>query len=124
MLGSWQELLDMKDNLVLKSATGFGGGVGARGSMCGIVSGSVMVIGLKHGQGREDERSVALGAYLRCGQLLDWFKKEFGSQMCHDLTGGVDFSDPEQLSKYYASGHEKCVEMAGKTAAKLADLLE
>ena len=61
---------------MLKAATGFGGGVGASGSLCGIV------------------------------------------------TGGVDFTDPEQLSEYYATGHKKCVEMAGKTAAKLAELLE
>jgi len=114
----------MKDDLVLKSATGFGGGVGAHGLLCGIISGSVMVIGLKHGRGEENDMSVALNAYLRCGQLVDWFKKEFGSEMCHDLTGGIDFRDPEQLAQYYASGHEKCVEMTAKTAARLAELLE
>ena len=114
----------MNDDLLLKSATGFGGGVGARGSLCGIISGSVMVIGLQHGRGREDDMSAAMNAYLRCSQLMDWFKKEFSSEMCHDLTGGIDFRDPEQLAKYYASGHEKCVEMAGKTAAWLAQLLE
>lgn len=114
----------MKDDLVLKCATGFGGGIGARGSICGIISGSVMVIGLKHGRGKEDDMSVALNAYLRCSQLMEWFKNEFGSEMCSNLTGGVDFRDPEQLARYYASGHEKCVEMAGKTAAKLLELLE
>ncbi len=114
----------MRDDLALKTATGFGGGVGARGSLCGIVSGSVMVIGLKHGRGREDDMDAALAAYLRCSQLLEWFRKEFGSEMCSTLTGGVDFRDPEQLVRFYKSGHEKCVEMAAKTAAKLADLLE
>ena len=114
----------MKDDLVLKSATGFGGGVGGRGSLCGVISGSVMVIGLKHGRGREDDMSAAMEAYLRCSQLLDWFREEFGSEMCHDLTGGIDFRDPEQLAKYYATGHEKCVEMAARTATRLAELLE
>ncbi|RJP74895.1 MAG: C_GCAxxG_C_C family protein [Candidatus Abyssobacteria bacterium SURF_17] len=116
--------MDLKDELVLKAATGFGGGVGGRGALCGIISGSVMVIGLKHGRGREDDMSVAINAYLRCSQLLDWFKQEFGSEMCSNLTGGVDFRDPEQLAKFYATGHEKCIEMAGKTAVKLAELLE
>ncbi len=114
----------MKDDLVLKAATGFGGGVGARGSLCGIISGSVLVIGLKHGRGIEDEMSAGMETYLRCSELLEWFEKEFGSRMCSDLTGGVDFRDPEQLSKYYATGHLKCVEMAGRTAAKLVELLE
>ncbi|MBI4832618.1 MAG: C-GCAxxG-C-C family protein, partial [Candidatus Lindowbacteria bacterium] len=36
----------MKDDLVLKCATGFGGGIGGRGSICGVISGSTMVIGL------------------------------------------------------------------------------
>ncbi len=114
----------MKDDTVLKCATGFGGGVGGRGSLCGVLSGSVLVIGMRHGRGREDEMSVALNTYLRCSQLMDWFNAEFGSEMCSSLTGGIDFRDPEQLAKYYESGHQKCVEMAGKTAAKLAQLLE
>ena len=114
----------MKDNFVLKCATGFGGGIGGRGSICGAISGSVMVIGLKHGRGLEDDMSVAMNAYMRCSQLLDWFKEEFGSEMCSALTGGIDFRDPEQLAQYYATGHQKCVEMAGRTAAKLAELLE
>jgi hypothetical protein len=83
-----------------------------------------MVVGLKHGRGKEDDMSAAMNAYLRCSRLMDWFKHEFGSEMCYSLTGGVDFRDPEQLSKWYQTGHEKCVEMAAKTASKLAELLE
>jgi C_GCAxxG_C_C family probable redox protein len=124
VVGSWQELLGIKDDIVLKCATGFGGGIGARGSLCGIISGSVMVIGMKKGRGREDDMSVSMDAYMRCARLMEWFNAEFGSQMCSTLTGGVDFRDPEQLSKYYESGHQKCVEMAGRTSAKLAELLE
>lgn len=114
----------MKDDTLFKCATGFGGGIGGRGSLCGVMSGSVMVIGMKKGRGREDDMSTALDAYLRCSQLMEWFEAEFGSQMCSTLTGGIDFRDPEQLAKYYESGHKKCVEMAGRTAAKLAELLE
>jgi len=124
VVGSWQELLGTQDDIILKCATGFGGGVGGRGSLCGVISGSVMVIGMKKGRGREDDMSVALETYLRCSRLMEWFSAEFGSQMCSDLTGGIDFRDPEQLAKYYESGHQKCVEMAGKTATKLAEMLE
>lgn len=98
--------------------------MGGRGSLCGVISGSILVIGLKHGRGIEDEMSASMDTYLRCSQLLDWFREEFGSEMCYDLTGGVDFRDPEQLSNYYTTGHEKCVAMAAKTATKLAELLE
>ena len=83
-----------------------------------------MVIGLKHGRGREDDMSAAMNAYIRCGQLMDWFKEEFGSCDCHDLTGGVNFLDPEQLAAYYPEGHDRCVDMAARTAAKLAELME
>jgi hypothetical protein len=68
--------------------------------------------------------SQAMNAYLRCSNLMDWFNQEFGSTMCSDLTGGVDFRDPEQLAEYYKTGHLKCVEMASRTAAKLAELME
>jgi len=109
---------------VLKAATGFGGGLGGRGSLCGVISGSILVLGLKHGRGIEDEMSASMNTYLRCSQLLDWFKEEFGSEMCHDLTGGIDFRDPEQLSKWFTTGQEKCIGMAAKTAAKLREILE
>lgn len=109
---------------MLKAATGFGGGVGGRGSLCGVISGSILVIGLKYGRGIEDEMSASMDTYVRCSQLLDWFKEEFGSEMCYDLTGGIDFRDPEQLSKYYATGQEKCVGMAAKTAVKLQEILK
>jgi C_GCAxxG_C_C family probable redox protein len=109
---------------VLKAATGFGGGVGARGSLCGVISGSVFVIGIKHGRGRNDDMGASMNAYMKCSELLDWFNEQFGGQMCSDLTGGVDFRDPEQVSEFYQTGHHKCVDMAMKTSAKLADLLE
>jgi C_GCAxxG_C_C family probable redox protein len=110
--------------MVFKATTGFGGGIGARGSMCGIISGSVIVIGIKHGRGKADKREVAVDAYMRCSKLLDWFNEEFESTMCADLTGGVDFRDPKQLEAFKKSGHEKCIEMAGRASAKLAELLE
>jgi hypothetical protein len=84
----------------------------------------VFVIGLKHGRGKDDAMDAAMNAYLRCSNLMDWFHQEYGSTMCSDLTGGVDFRDPEQLAEYYKGGHLKCVEMASKTAAKLAELME
>ena len=109
---------------MFRAATGFGGGIGARGSMCGVISGSVIVIGVKRGRGRDGKREVAVDAYLRCGNFLDWFNEEFGSTMCADLTGGVDFRDPKQIEAFKESGLEKCIEMAGRAAAKLAELLE
>jgi hypothetical protein len=61
-------------------------------------------------------------------QLYKWFEKEFGSPTCHDIRtkygGGVyyDTNIPWQaeLSKQ-AGVFEKCVEMAGKTAARAAE---
>lgn len=114
----------MEDDLIIKAATGFGGGIGARGSLCGIISGSVMAIGLKHGRGKNDNSDVAVSAYIKCSELMGWFKKEYGSLMCSDLTGGVDFSDPKQLEEFSKTGHSECVNMAGNTATKLLDLIE
>ncbi len=69
------------------------------GSLCGVIAGSVFVVGLKHGRGRNDDMSASMNAYMKCSELLDWFNAEFGGQMCSDLTGGVDFRDPEQVSE-------------------------
>jgi C_GCAxxG_C_C family probable redox protein len=47
---SFKEYLGYQDSLIPKLATGFGGGVGRKGSLCGAFTGSIMAMGMKMGK--------------------------------------------------------------------------
>lgn len=70
---------------------GMGGGVGARGELCGVVSGVAIADGLRHG----GEPTAKAAAYKRAGSLVDKFREETGALRCHDLKRpGCAFSCP------------------------------
>jgi C_GCAxxG_C_C family probable redox protein len=87
---------NIKSELVPKIATGFGGGIGRCGSVCGALAGGVMAIGAKDGT---DEPSAGkrLKAYEKARRLYDKFKKQHGSVLCRDLIG-YDLTNPEELA--------------------------
>lgn len=65
-------------------ATGFGAGMGRRGSVCGALSGGIMAIGLKYGRRKpEDDKEQA---YRLAHEFYTGFEREFGSALCRELT--------------------------------------
>jgi len=49
-----QEVFDLAGDDALKAATGFAGGIGRSGSVCGAFIGGVMALGLLYGRDREN----------------------------------------------------------------------
>ena len=67
-------------------ASGFGGGVGQCGDLCGAVSGAVMAIGLIFGRddlSNPDQKTIC---YNKVEQLIELFEAEFGTLECSALT--------------------------------------
>jgi C_GCAxxG_C_C family probable redox protein len=65
---------------VLDAVTGMPG-VGRSGSLCGLVGGSIMFIGIRGKEnGLEHEEIV-----IKCNNFVKGFEKEFGSLSCKDL---------------------------------------
>ena len=79
------------DEDVMRIASGFAGGGGGWGMICGAVSGSVMAMGLLYGcEGNEtrevyEEKKMELRKKAR--KLMKAFEDEFGSVNCMDLLG-------------------------------------
>jgi C_GCAxxG_C_C family probable redox protein len=86
-----------KNELIPKIATGFGGGIGRCGSVCGALTGGIMAVGIKYGT---DEPGVEkrAKAYANAQALYKQFQKQHGSVMCIDLFK-YDLSNPEQATK-------------------------
>ena len=102
------------------------------GDTCGALLGASMMLGLKYGREREEIGNFdkLKSSSVPVGKLYKWFEKEFGSATCHDIRtrfgGGAyyDFSIPWQRELAMEAGQmEKCAELTGKTAAKIAEML-
>ena len=91
------------DKDIMKVASGFGGGVGGWGSICGAVSGGVMAFGLLYGtDGTEDpEEYDRKRSELRKLQqdYFRAFEADYGSINCMDLLG-VDRRTEEGNKRY------------------------
>jgi C_GCAxxG_C_C family probable redox protein len=121
---SFKEYFGIQDSLLPRLATGFGGGIGRRGSLCGAFTGSVMALGMKMGRTDPKDKETVSKIYGKCQQFWDQFEKEFGSTLCYNIIG-VHLDNEEERQKWLASGGmEKCANLVEKTAKTLCDFLK
>jgi len=97
----------------LKMATGFGGGLGYAGCMCGALTGSAMILGLY--EGRVDPGQSRGPIYDLVHEFHDRFANEFGGTCCRGLNIH-EFDSPEHL--------RRCLKITGGTAKLLMEFLQ
>lgn len=119
-----QEFINLEEELILKLATGLGGGILRTGSTCGALMSGVLALGTKYGRKSiEDKESVNRTIELG-SELHRWFEREFGSTRCFDITKS-DLRNPEVLESFVSSPeHEECVKLAGKTASFVLEIFQ
>ena len=137
-----QEVFGLNADDAVKAATGFAGGIGRRGSVCGAVAGGVMAMGLFFGRDLptmkhpdpELRHKLREGIESRLVPLIDTFcnkfEAEYGSILCneieHKLFGRYfDKKNPEdRKEKNRLGGHtEKCPMVVGKAARWATELI-
>ena len=94
------EELGIDEKTALKISSGFGGGM-ACAETCGAVTGSYMVIGMKHGHSTSEPDEKA-NSKLQIQKFNKIFIEEHGNLICKKLLG-YDISTTEGL----ASANEK-----------------
>ncbi len=114
VLEAFNSLLDKPFSpTVVKMASGFGGGLGHAGCMCGALTGSVMVLGMFEGRtGSEQDREPI---YALAKEFHDRFKQENGATCCRVLNQH-EFDSPEHL--------RRCLKLTGGTAKLLMDYIQ
>lgn len=107
-----------KSELIPKISTAFGGGIGRCGSVCGALTGGIMVLGIKFGT-NEPSVEKRLKAYELAQKFYEQFEELHGSVLCHELIG-YNLSSPKELEKAQETKvfEEKCVSFV-RTAVKL-----
>jgi C_GCAxxG_C_C family probable redox protein len=117
--------LGLEKSLALKIACGFGGGIGRMGKTCGVVTGALMTIGLKHGKAdlsdiESQQKTIAL-----VNEFVKKFKEQYGSIECRELIG-YDLSDPAEhkLAKESGVFENRCPDLVLGGACILEEILE
>ncbi len=108
-----------QDN-ILKMSCGFGGGM-RNAEVCGAVSGAVMVIGMKYGNGSVNSPDVKAFCYQKTVEFTNRFREKNGSIICRELLG-ADISKDDGMKKAQDANlfHTTCIEMI----TDAVDLLE
>jgi C_GCAxxG_C_C family probable redox protein len=120
---SFKEYFGIQDSLIPRLATGFGGGIGRKGSLCGAFTGSVMAIGMKVGRTDPKDKEGVSKVYGKCQEFWNQFEKEFGSTLCYNIIG-VHLDNEEERQTWLASGGmEKCSKVVERTAQMLSDFV-
>ncbi|MBR5247295.1 MAG: C_GCAxxG_C_C family protein [Clostridia bacterium] len=111
--------LGLSEETALAISVGLGGGVGRMREVCGAVSGSAMVVGLKHPELDKTE------VYKLVRLIMDEFKKTNHSIVCKELLGLVEAeksSVPESRTpEYYQK--RPCVKIVEDAALATEKLL-
>lgn len=97
----------------VRMATGFGGGLGHAGCMCGALTGSAMILGMMRGRTTTVESNEP--AYELTKEFHGRFKSKFGATCCRVLNPH-EFDSPEHL--------RNCLKITGGTAKLLMEFVQ
>lgn len=86
-----------------KIACGFGAGISKTGSICGAVSGAILVIGLAYGKDKEGDDAATEKTRALVRRFIAEFSRKNGSIQCTELLG-YNLSVPEEYAKAAESG--------------------
>jgi C_GCAxxG_C_C family probable redox protein len=91
------------EEVVLRAATGFGGGVGHTGGACGAVSGAVLALGLLLGSTGPEGKEAKDRTYALTQEFIARFVRTHGTISCTGLLD-CDLSTDEGLARAREQG--------------------
>lgn len=104
---------DMDDNVV-KIASGFSGGIGGCGCVCGTLSAANISIGLLFGRSEGNDPSIKKAKELS-QNIYEVFMEKNKSTCCKEITKGLEAESKEKL--------DKCCNIVGQTAYDTAKII-
>jgi C_GCAxxG_C_C family probable redox protein len=107
LLALCQEM-GIESPFIPRIATGFGGGIGHTGGICGAVTGAVMALGIRFGRSNPQDKETRDRLYLLVESFLKAVGKNLGHLDCLSLIG-VRLNTEEGLKQYREGNlREKC----------------
>ena len=109
-------MIKIAPELVPSIATGFGGGLGRNGLVCGVLAAGTMIISIK-GTGKGKKQ-----VYPVVDRFVSDFKSRFGGANCRELIG-VDLKTEEGMVYLKEEGKKKCSEFIRYAADKICEII-
>jgi C_GCAxxG_C_C family probable redox protein len=124
VLSAWGGRFGLDRETSLRLASAFGGGMAGLGEVCGAVTGSLMVIGLTHGQTEAKDKETKARNYALVRDFTNRFRERHGSLRCRELIG-CDLTTAEGMEAARAKGlfTEQCPRFVRSAAEILEDIL-
>jgi C_GCAxxG_C_C family probable redox protein len=94
VLTSYGARVGLNRNLSMKIGCAFGGGLGSRGEVCGAVTASIIILGLKHGRTDKNDSDKRIKTDRQVQKFLKKFKLKNKHIRCNELIG-FDRSTPK-----------------------------
>lgn len=94
ILSAGCQALGIESDLVPDIALGLAGGVGLQGRICGLLTGSAMVVSLAVAKKEKDYAKKKMQSLQVTGRLFNKFAQQYGSCRCSRLCG-LDLTTPE-----------------------------
>ena len=81
----FQDMIDRREDPVLKAFTGLEGGIVASGSTCGVVTGGALGLALMYDAVLQEKGITAeMGMMSLIGDYIKWFEDSYGSSLCRE----------------------------------------
>ncbi|MCK4582065.1 C_GCAxxG_C_C family protein [Candidatus Bathyarchaeota archaeon] len=118
------DVVDYADPLIIQATNAMAAGLGAGTGPCGVVSAGSIALSLKYGTSSIEDREKRRNAWLKSRDWYFWFKEQFLSCDCMDLSFGTDFADLEQRKRYFEGPRlHVCNAYLTRAIRKLVDML-
>ena len=105
----------------LKLACGLGGGFRS-GEVCGAVSGAILIIGLKDGQGTAEDTVSKASCYAKTEEFIKAFKQKHDTILCREIIGfDISTEEGKKLSQDKSIFRAKCDEVVRSAVCLLED---
>jgi len=125
LLTSYGGRVGLNRDLSMKIGCAFGGGLGSRGDVCGAITASIIILGLKYGRTDKNDGDKRIKTDRQVQKFLGKFELKHKYIRCNDLIG-FDRSTPEGHDRAAAAGvfKKRCPEFVKTSALILEGLLE
>jgi C_GCAxxG_C_C family probable redox protein len=108
----------------LRVSAAFGSGVGRSGGVCGVVTGALMALGLRHGMIVADAKAKEQ-MYVLAQDFMSRFAARHGTITCKELLGcDVSTAEGRQMARERDTHHTVCADLVRDACDLLDDMLK
>ncbi|MBC7320649.1 C_GCAxxG_C_C family protein [bacterium] len=118
VISTYAPELGLSRELALLISSGFGGGLGRTGEVCGAVTGAIMTLGLKYGFNTFSNEAKEK-TYSIVREFIARYKEKNNSILCRELLG-ADINTPEGKER----AHIICPKLVRDSAEILEEMLK